>query len=307
MNKKFFKTLLKIIVSGGLLSYFLIRSDINLVWGHISCLPVWVFVISICLNLLAILINSIKWQLFLNKKQLVHLFKLTLISQFYNLVLFGQLSGEAVKTYKYYQHSGRASQAVGSVVVERLTAFIGILVLGLIGLLSSTDITVSRLKWIFSVMILVCLLFIILFRHPNFIHWLNSKIPKSRSWEQIHNLVDYCFQLLQNGRRLLLSIFLGILFQIICASVMVVLDNYLGIRLKITDVFWIMSFLAVAIFLPVSIAGIGVREGTLTSLLAIYGISSEQALSLSFILLAIQISGGVIGGILDIKSDEQKT
>jgi len=50
--------------------------------------------------------------------------------------------------------------------------------------------------------------------------------------------------------------------------------------------------------LPVSIYGIGVRESAMVAMLALAGVSTESAISLSILMLAVQIGGSFPGGLL---------
>lgn len=67
------------------------------------------------------------------------------------------------------------------------------------------------------------------------------------------------------------------------------------------DFLYLLVVVPVALFvqmLPVSIYGIGVRESAMVALLAVVGVSTETAISLSILMLAIQIAGSFPGGIL---------
>ncbi len=72
----------------------------------------------------------------------------------------------------------------------------------------------------------------------------------------------------------------------------------LGITLAYWDVACVTGCLSLVLLLPISVAGVGPREGTLIFLLASYGISREHALAYSLLQLAVfTLFGGLLGSI----------
>ena len=59
----------------------------------------------------------------------------------------------------------------------------------------------------------------------------------------------------------------------------------MGIVINFVDWCWIVAILSLALFLPISIGGIGVREASLVGTLGLFGVTTERALAFSFTLL----------------------
>ena len=53
--------------------------------------------------------------------------------------------------------------------------------------------------------------------------------------------------------------------------------------------------------LPISIAGLGIREGTLLGLLPLYGVVPSAAVAFAFLLLARILILGIGGGLLEAR------
>lgn len=64
---------------------------------------------------------------------------------------------------------------------------------------------------------------------------------------------------------------------------------------------WVRSFVQLLAQLPISIAGLGVREGTLLGLLPLHGVSPPAAVAFSFLLLARSIFLAIGGGLLEAR------
>jgi hypothetical protein len=68
--------------------------------------------------------------------------------------------------------------------------------------------------------------------------------------------------------------------------------------LGVANLIWLRSALVVLIFLPISLSGIGVRDGALIVLLGEYGVLPAVAVGLSLLLLLRSVISAMIGGSL---------
>ena len=73
----------------------------------------------------------------------------------------------------------------------------------------------------------------------------------------------------------------------------------LGLQVDPFALGWIRSYILMSTLLPISFAGIGVREGLLTLLLPAYGVSLSAAVALGLLLLLSRIVNGLIGAVLE--------
>jgi uncharacterized membrane protein YbhN (UPF0104 family) len=69
----------------------------------------------------------------------------------------------------------------------------------------------------------------------------------------------------------------------------------IGIDLPYWDWCWIFVIEFLAVFVPISVSGIGVRELTFLGLLGLFGYSSKEALALSLSMLGLDIINGILG------------
>jgi len=72
----------------------------------------------------------------------------------------------------------------------------------------------------------------------------------------------------------------------------------LGVALPLSVWFAVVPLVALAMVLPISIGGVGVREGGLAFLLAPAGVSPERAVAIGLLWFLTTIGGGLIGGLL---------
>jgi uncharacterized membrane protein YbhN (UPF0104 family) len=70
----------------------------------------------------------------------------------------------------------------------------------------------------------------------------------------------------------------------------------LGVVQPLAIWFAVVPLVALAVVLPISINGVGVRENALAVLLAPHGVAAESAVAVGLLWLASQIVTGLIGG-----------
>jgi len=95
---------------------------------------------------------------------------------------------------------------------------------------------------------------------------------------------------------------ISIIAQIPGVLVFVLLGQGLGLPVSFVSMGWVRSIVVLFTVLPISIGGLGVREGVLVLTLAGFGISASNALALSLLVFATTIlapgfAGGVVEGV----------
>jgi uncharacterized membrane protein YbhN (UPF0104 family) len=96
---------------------------------------------------------------------------------------------------------------------------------------------------------------------------------------------------------LFLSLIYGMLFQLLNTLMVYILAISLGISISMADLLWINCFVGFILIIPVTVMGIGVREGALIYFLALVGVTNTRALSLSLLSLILLFFGILAGGL----------
>jgi len=99
----------------------------------------------------------------------------------------------------------------------------------------------------------------------------------------------------------LASIFgISILAQLPGSVVFAILGQGLGLPVSLVAMGWIRSVVVLITVIPLSIGGLGVREGALVFTLAAFGVPAHDALALSILIFATTIlAPGLAGGLLE--------
>jgi glycosyltransferase 2 family protein len=93
---------------------------------------------------------------------------------------------------------------------------------------------------------------------------------------------------------------ISVLAQIPGVVVFAVLGQGLGLPLSFVSMGWIRSVVVLVTILPISIGGIGVREGVLVVVLQVFGVAAADAVALSILVFATTIlAPGLAGGAVE--------
>jgi uncharacterized membrane protein YbhN (UPF0104 family) len=102
-----------------------------------------------------------------------------------------------------------------------------------------------------------------------------------------------------SGSALLRSLGVGVLFNVLLIAANVLIGAALGTDLPPQYYMIFVPLTSLVLILPISFAGLGVREGAYVFLFSQAGMTQEVALSLSLLVYALgTVSPGLIGGVI---------
>jgi uncharacterized protein (TIRG00374 family) len=231
-------------------------------------------------------------------------FKINTASRFYSLFLpGGNLTGIAIRFYRLSVFKKNYTEAIFAMLCDRIFATITLCMVGVlfwIMELPKESESYFKLMLIVLVSLLVILILIALIKPDSILSALMGWLSRFKfgKIKQLIKSTEYQPQLSSGtiSTMFLLSctvhIFGIISYYLICVA--------LGINLSFVSIGWIRSTVILATMIPVSISGIGLREGAMVLLLSIYNIQSGDALAFSFIIFSVTVLGiGIIGGIFE--------
>ena len=117
---------------------------------------------------------------------------------------------------------------------------------------------------------------------------------------QINSYRAKYLELVQGYKNLGLSLLAALLFQLLNIFMLSLLGSSIGIGFAFSTWAWIVAVLSIVLMLPLSIGGIGLREGGLALIFTILGESLEKSLSYALMLYALSLMGALIAYIVDL-------
>lgn len=290
--KFFIKLLISVILLSLVFSYVNFKDVSKLILAY----PPQVLVEVVILQFLALAVAALKWQVFLQEHSFKKLFRFTLVGQFYSLILPGQLLGEMAKAYRFSKGEEGRERLVASVAMDKITGIAGLLLIAVIGMVCTKTELLGNWKIAIIMALIVVLAGIFSFRFES----VRSLTVKYLPFQ--HTLVPFMnayHEYAKDTALIARTVFLGVLFQLLAVWVTMILAHSLGINIALFDWFWIFSLVSVAVFVPITIGGLGVREGVFIGLLGFFAVPPAGAVVLSLSIFTLQVLAGAVGGIFE--------
>lgn len=301
---KFKKTLIfliKIFVTISLLWLLFSRVDFGAFIQEVRKINISVFVLALATMTLAWLGVTWRWQEILKifgiKSGISRLFMYNIVSLFYGTVLpAGKLGGDVIKAYQVARdHGGDGTlkyRASLTVFIDRAFGLLSLVLLaGLYFIVGHPAINFTGRPTLVGFIAVSVAVLGLLFVFTGIFDWL---------WKLISNFVLEALRALRgNKRHLWRVLFLSIILSFLSALPVYIISRGLSAPI---DYLTLVFFYAVAIVLtivPITVAGIGLREGGLVYLLVQAGLTSETALAVSILNLATMIILAIGGGLLE--------
>jgi uncharacterized membrane protein YbhN (UPF0104 family) len=328
-SKKILKLLIRITITSGLLVWVFYHIDRRQFAEALKSAR-WHYLIAVWIVIVVIYwFESIKMRLILNKQNCIvgttTVFRASAVAALYSMILPGMLS-VGIKWYILKKYTGKGTNVLSSMVYNQFTSIVVMVVFALASLILTNPSAIvtstknQRLLPFFCALLLVGIVLFCLL------------LLNRRTGEKIIQTSGFILRFIPESvrRKALLTLEQVTLFQVIGwrFHLLMILITSVGILIGGVVMYWFAAkasniVVPISVFVwlwpiifvlqrvPISIANLGVREATLTSLLPIYGIESSDALMMSMILFSALVFMAVVGGIFNfsglmtgVRSDE---
>jgi uncharacterized membrane protein YbhN (UPF0104 family) len=291
--------IIKFAISFALLYIVLSKTGIRQVFSTLKNMSIPIFISAIFLYILAQLISTLRWKLLLPEVLGVRkLFSLYMIGAFFNTILPGVIGGDAVKGFYLYKAIGRGSLTLASIFMDRYLGFVVLIAICAIAFpFGYKYLQGSRIEWLLP---LVVLSFIIA-------SLLIFGLRIGKRVKILSGFYDY-FHAYRNQKE--------VIGKTLLLSVLVQLSGIFSVYILTIGVGQHIPFLACLIFipliimfttLPISISGLGVREGAFVLFFGLIGIKPGVATAISFSWFVTMTAGSLLGLVEYIKYKKERT
>ena len=293
---------LKIALSGALIWYFIGKSDLGAAMESLRQVDAATVVAVLALFLAQMVLAAWRWSALLRlvgvgKGFSFHeIVRIVWSAAFFNTTLVSSVGGDAFRLWTIVRAGNPLGKSVNSIFLDRLAALMALMILIAISLPYVMKLVTDQAAfWSYTMLIMASLAGFAALFHAN-------RLPRRiQHWRLVRGLAN----LAADTRRLSLHIdnllpvaAMSLLSHILSIFVVYVLARGLEIGISFLDCFFLVPPVILAMTLPISIAGWGVREGAMIVTLGLIGVSQESALVLSILFgLGITLAalpGGVI-------------
>jgi len=301
MRDKLFN-LLKIGVSLGLLLLLLWKVGWRETWETFTQSDFRYLLAAWGLYLFSMVIRAYRWQslLLIQKLRapLSKLISLYFIGTFFNTVLPTGIGGDVVRMYELSRHSSQGTESISTVLVDRLCGFLVLFAMASLALIFSYRLIPAVVSAIIIVITLISILGVWIAFNESIWNWLQrlpllSGLLEKRRVQEFHKSIQ-AYRTPATSRPLLASLAFNILLMVFNYLVALAL----GIRISPWYFLVFIPIISFLLILPVSLSGLGVREGGYVLLFAQAGVPNSLALAMSLCVYAIMVATGLVGGLL---------
>ncbi len=297
---------LKIGISGLLFAFILWKIDLSLVvaqfgglrWGHAA----WATVLFAYSNV----VGAVQWDLLL-KGQGIRLpvrrvMSLYFVGLYFSNFLPANLGGDVIRVYDVHRYAGNAEGAVAATFFDRLFGLVALSILAILAAASSLSILKNDVVMAsglgLAVILTVVLGVTFSKRLARRIEWALRPIGFSGFAARLKAVYESAY-----AYRAKPGLLWGVTGVALIVQVLRVLVHYevavaLGIEVPMKYYFLFIPVIAILIALPISINGIGVREGAGILFFGQVGVTQAEAFSMGFLAYLVGVAVSLVGGVL---------
>lgn len=305
--RSWLKWLLKVAFSGTIIGLLLWRYPISLealssTFGNINW---WVLALVIPLFVNQWVISALKWRVILRSHGLDMAFggllQSYIIGIFFSMFLPSSYGGDVVRITDVARSTGRRFESAAAVVLERLS---GLVVLAGIGAVSSAYIASAYEEpafFGFSALLFGILLLLMSAFVPGVLKLFEPIVQivpldfLNKAFQKVRDVISHY----RNRPVLLVKIvLLSFAFQIMAYTIFYLYGRTIQLPLPYLSYFAFVPVVYLLEALPITIAGIGLREGALVYFLGMFGLPAVDAISLGIVVLTCRYALNLTGGVL---------
>lgn len=302
-------TLLKIVVSLGLIALAFALVDVRQVGAQLARARPALFVAALAIYVLAITVNGVKWQVLLRAQRIRipfgALLRFLFVGFFFNNFLPANVGGDVMRGYGLARYTDRTADAAVSVIVDRVIGLMAYMSTAVVAAVVAVNLTghseLAQVEWVAIVALgILALGFGVLLSRR-----LRLLIARLFAWRWLAPLaplwgrISDAFNAYRFSYRALTSAFGIALIGILCTTVVNwLLSQSMGGLMPLSAIFLFNPLIALVLMIPISIGGIGVSQTAYPFFFGLAGVPSDHALAVSLLMQGIALLGSLPGGVL---------
>ena len=313
MVKPKLKTTLKIGISCLFVGYLSLRVDLSGIADALKRIDLSLYLLSTLIAVLSNFFIAAKYYLLIKESPINHsilsLVKINFISRYYALFLPSAVGREFVRWIKVtHNQEGRASFAA-SIIFERLTFLLVIILCGSIPLWmygSIPEIVVLRMRlqpWIILMLIIITVL-LSFYVSDSFRSLVNSIAGRVfNRFSDKFNIASYIENSSLNNQKTAFYrhiIGLSLVWQMFYIIRLFTLIKAAALPLNLIDIVWMGSLVLLLQTIPISFAGIGLREGAYAYLFTLHKLPPEKGVLLGILFFSQMLIMAFVGGVFEL-------
>jgi len=307
--------LLKFATTVGIVWFLFQKVDFASAWEAVRSVSLKYFLLGFTISAFSWYLNSVRWSKLLEiagiQVSAFKLFLYNLIGNFYSIILpGGKLTGDAVCAYRFTKDFSEPESRGKYFISVFIDRFLGVYTI--VFLLSLFFIFQHPIIYIFgestalllgAIMVSITVGGLIAIFFPIFdslLDWF-SRLPIGPFAKLFSHLVSALRAYRQDKNKLGVALLYSAVGMFFTPLAVYAMGLALGLEVGFWEILFIYLLATVLIILPITIGGIGLREGGIIYFLTLAGAEPSKAAALSIIMFAIFVLLSLVGGLLELQ------
>ncbi len=302
------KFIVKAVISALLITILLSNVNIDDVFSNLENVKLEYLLLALMLQFVGSYLTSTRWKILLKTQGVIaplkYLFKSWMVGCFFTQFLPSTIGSDAIRIYDSWRIGATKSEAVVVIAVDRLVGSVILILFAAIALLF-VDHLVTKMPglqyWVIggAIFLLLALLWVFTttVHDSRLFKAIKSFIPKKIK-EKTEYIISVVTSYRGHHKALSGALLLSILLQLNVIVFYYILAIGMGFSIPFLHYFIIIPLVSFILLIPVSINGIGLREGAFIMFLSTYGLSAEQAIAYAWLSFFQFMAYGLLGGIV---------
>ena len=300
-NRHIFIFLVKALITVACLWWLSRYFDFEQVRAALAGVNPLLLIVAITLHFLSFVLGGVRWWLLFRHLNGAIAFRQLwpsyYLGVFYNNLLPSIYGGDLARTARLYAAGFGGSALVSSAFVDRVLGLAALLSMGGIAILFAPAGFENQLALgVLGLSVLVLLPMVAIAAVPQWTKLLDSGF--GWRWPRLHAVLS-CFPRYRSAAGLMLAAFgLSVLNQLLVVLVILMLAPGLGVHLPIFSFMVVLILVFLVASLPISLGGLGAREGAMMALLLPLGVDAASVLALSAVYSLVLWSATLPGALM---------
>lgn len=306
MDKKKIISAVQLTVSVILLLILFQRIDFQSFLNLLAGIQPGYFLLGVLCYFLSMIAISFRWQFIVQtangKANIFQLIGINFVGSFFSMFLPTAAGGDLARMYESSRRGMMGTTAVSTVLLDRVIGLISLVLISLVALLSGYRYAGN--SWIVYLIIGAAIAMVVawrLFFDLRAIRQFKAifRLPFLARFERkARELYQSLYELQRQPKLLLSTVVISIVAQAIEIVSALFLARTLGINSQGFYFFIFIPLIWLITMAPISLNGLGVREGAFAFFFGQIGVASAEAVSLSLLVYLCRLLAGLFGGLL---------
>lgn len=304
--KKTLNILLRVGISCLLLFLLFKKVDVKGLFDVIVKADVFDLGVAVVILVFAQLFCLMRWDLILRSAEFLIPLRRVAVSflggVFFSLFLPSTIGGDVVRSVDLVAHTKRSKEVVATVLLDRLSGFVGLVMVSLVALGLGLRYITDPLVIFGTLGIALLLMFVVLLVFNERLFLFVNGLLKSRRQNGIRDYFKNVHQEIYHfrGRSAVIckTLVLSVVIQFMTSWMYWFLARALGLNVNISYFLIFVPLISTIALMPISLGGLGLRDVSTVFLFAKVGVPHNVALAISLLYFGCILSTGVLGGMV---------